>query len=83
MDSIRQLADFWDKHDLTDFEPELEEVSEPVFSARDSINLQLKPNESKKIQRIAKAKGVPQAELVRQWVLKELERHARTRRAAI
>ena len=58
-DSIRQLADFWDKHDLTDFEDELEEVGEPVFSRRDSINLQLKPNQSKQIQRIAIAKGVP------------------------
>lgn len=30
-DSIRELAEFWDKHDLTDFESELEEVVEPVF----------------------------------------------------
>ena len=30
-DSIQELADFWDTHDLTDFEDELEEVDEPVF----------------------------------------------------
>jgi hypothetical protein len=30
-DSIRELAQFWDTHDLTDFEDELEEVSESVF----------------------------------------------------
>ncbi len=30
-DSIQELAHFWDKHDLTDFEEELEEVTEPVF----------------------------------------------------
>jgi hypothetical protein len=30
-DSIRALADFWDQHDLTEFEVELEEVPEPVF----------------------------------------------------
>jgi len=30
-DSIRELAEFWDTHDLTDFEDELEEVTEPVF----------------------------------------------------
>ena len=30
-DSIQELAHFWDTHDLTDFEAELEEVSEPVF----------------------------------------------------
>jgi hypothetical protein len=30
-DSIQELAQFWDTHDLTDFEDELEEVREPVF----------------------------------------------------
>ncbi len=30
-DSIQELAEFWDTHDLTDFEDELEEVIEPVF----------------------------------------------------
>jgi hypothetical protein len=31
IDSIEELAAFWDTHDLTDFEDELEEVGEPVF----------------------------------------------------
>ena len=30
-DSIQELAKFWDTHDLTDFEDELEEVSERAF----------------------------------------------------
>ncbi len=30
-DSIRELAEFWDTHDVTDFEDRLEEVREPVF----------------------------------------------------
>jgi hypothetical protein len=30
-DSIQELARFWDTHDVTDFEEELEEVTEPVF----------------------------------------------------
>jgi hypothetical protein len=30
-DSIQELAQFWDTHDLTHFEEELEEVTEPVF----------------------------------------------------
>lgn len=32
-DSIQRLAEFWDTHDLTDFENELEEVNEPVFES--------------------------------------------------
>ena len=35
-DSIRELAAFWDEHDLTDFEEELQEVSEPVFERSDA-----------------------------------------------
>jgi hypothetical protein len=30
-DSIDELAQFWDTHDLTDFEDQLEVVTEPVF----------------------------------------------------
>ena len=30
-DSIQELAQFWDTHDVTDFEDELEEVTDSVF----------------------------------------------------
>ena len=30
-DSIEELAHFWDTHDVTDFDTELEVVDEPVF----------------------------------------------------
>ena len=30
-DSIHKLAEFWDTHDLTDFEDQLQEVDQPVF----------------------------------------------------
>jgi hypothetical protein len=30
-DSIQELVQFWDTHDLTDLEEWLEEVNEPVF----------------------------------------------------
>lgn len=31
IDSIEELAKFWDTHDITKFEAELEEVEKPVF----------------------------------------------------
>jgi hypothetical protein len=40
-DSIQELARFWDSHDLTDFEDELEEVTEPVFELATLIPLNL------------------------------------------
>lgn len=33
-DSVRELASFWDTHDLTDFEDELEEATGPVFERK-------------------------------------------------
>ena len=34
IDSIEELAHFWDTHDLTTFEDDLEEVVEPVFEEK-------------------------------------------------
>ena len=45
-DSIQELAHFWDTHDLTDVEDELEEVSEPVFELGTQLLVPLEPGES-------------------------------------
>lgn len=36
-DSIKKLAEFWDSHDLTDFEEQLEEVTEKVFERQEAL----------------------------------------------
>jgi hypothetical protein len=33
-DSIEELARFWDSHEVTEFEDQLEEVKEPVFEIK-------------------------------------------------
>lgn len=73
-DSIKKLADFWDGHDLTDFEDELEEVTEPVFARSTAIKVPLEAHEAKAVERMAKAKGVSREELVRAWVLQKVAR---------
>ena len=70
-DSIQELADFWDTHDLTDFEDELEEVTEPVFGP--SIFVRLEPEELEIIETRAKSRGVSPANLIREWVLEHIE----------
>lgn len=74
-DSIEELARFWDTHDLTEFEDQLEEVSEPVFEreSRTVITVRLRPQEAQAVKRAAKARGVRQATLLRQWVLEKLQ----------
>jgi hypothetical protein len=71
-DSIRELAEFWDTHDLTDFEDELEVVNEPVFVRSTPIKVHLQAGEADAVQRIAQSKGVSQEELVREWVLEKI-----------
>ena len=36
-DSIQELAQFWDTHDLTDFDDQLEEVTESVFERKTMV----------------------------------------------
>lgn len=72
IDSIRELANFWDKHDVTDFEDELEEVQEPVFAQSTVISLDLEFAEASAVRNIAKDKGVPATELIRGWVREKI-----------
>jgi CopG antitoxin of type II toxin-antitoxin system len=72
-DSIKELAHFWDTHDLTDFEDELEEVTEPVFEREAMVKVQLEPEEIEALNEIAKSKGVGPADLVREWVLEKIQ----------
>jgi hypothetical protein len=38
-DSIKELAEFWDTHDFTDFADELKEVTEPVFGRKPAVTV--------------------------------------------
>ena len=73
-DSIQELAEFWDTHDLTDFEDELEEVAEPVFVRGTAIKVPLESGEAEAVEQMAQAKGVSREELIRAWVLQKLSR---------
>lgn len=76
-DSIEELAQFWDTHDLTEFESELEEVPEPVF-ADDAqvvtivVTIDFQSWEAKAIRQMANSKRLAEEELIRSWVLEKL-----------
>jgi predicted DNA binding CopG/RHH family protein len=74
IDSIEELARFWDTHDLTEFEEALEEVTKPVFERNSDtvIPLHLQPRELEAVKRVAQARGVAEAVLVHEWVLEKL-----------
>jgi predicted DNA binding CopG/RHH family protein len=72
-DSIQELAAFWDTHDLTDFEHELEEVSEPVFERKAMVKIPLQPEEMEALKEMAESRGIACADLIRQWVLEKIQ----------
>ena len=78
-DSIEKLAEFWDTHDSTDFDDELEEVAEPVFVRGTAIKVPLESLEVEAVEQMARAKGVSREELIRAWVLQKLARRNNAR----
>ena len=76
-DSIKELAEFWDNHDLTDFEDQLEEVTQVVFEREPEtvMKLRLQPQEAQTVKRLAETKGIPQETLLQEWVIEKLHEH--------
>ena len=74
-DSIQKLAEFWDTHDITDFENDLEEVQEPVFErdAETVLTIRLHSQEAEKLRKIAEYRGLEDTTLLREWVIEKLQ----------
>lgn len=75
-DSISELAAFWDTHDVTNFEDELEEVHEAVFEClpEETVTIHLPARWVEVVKRMAHAKGIERSALIRKWVLEKLDR---------
>lgn len=72
-DSVKEIAEFWDTHEATDFGDELAVVEEPVFSRSGELTVCLDPDEIRKIVKLAEAKGLSNSELVHEWVKDKLK----------
>ncbi|QQO55826.1 MAG: hypothetical protein N838_23240 [Thiohalocapsa sp. PB-PSB1] len=71
-DSISALAEFWQTHDLTDFEGELEEVTAPVFQQVDQLQIHLSASDARALRSRARQAHISEGELVSQWVHERL-----------
>ena len=71
-DSIQELAKFWDSHDLTEFQDELEEADERVFRRDNGIVVRLQTDEAEAVRKLAKSRGVADSELIREWVVERI-----------
>lgn len=77
-DSIRELATFWQHHDVTDFENQLEEVHGLVFRRAHVVGVPLTGEEHRAIREAAASRGLDEVALIHEWV-KERLRHMRRR----
>ena len=72
-DSIRELAEFWDTHEVTDFTDQLVEVGERVFARRPAgVTVPLSAGELKALRDLAASRGTDEATLIRSWVQEKL-----------
>ena len=51
----------------------LEEVTVPVFEREEQVTVHLQPEEVRAVKELANSKGVADTELIRQWVLENLQ----------
>jgi hypothetical protein len=74
-DSITELAEFWQSHDLTDFDDALVEVTGPVFQRPAALSVVLPAGDLAALRARARQEKVPETALVSKWIHERL--HAR------
>ena len=73
--TIKEMATFWDSHDITDFEDQLIEVKEPIFEKMKSgiISFVLDSEQYDKLKKIADQKKLNTISLLNKWVIKQIQ----------
>lgn len=74
-DTLQEMAEFWDTHDITDFENQLVEVKEPIFKNLRSriISVTLDADHYEMLQNIAVHENQDTISLVRRWLTQLIE----------
>lgn len=77
--TLQEMAEFWDTHDITDFEDQLVEVQEPVFKNLRTriITVRLDADHYDMLQEIAEQEQQDTISLVRGWVVQIIEEKSR------
>lgn len=73
----RQAADWFATHDTAEYMDDLERVNEKILVRRTKlankqVDLHLREDQLKAIQRVAKRKKIPVQALIRSWLLEKL-----------
>ncbi|NOZ38691.1 MAG: hypothetical protein GXP24_00515 [Planctomycetes bacterium] len=72
-DSIHELAQFWDTHDLTDFEEQMEEVPAPIFEREKVVQVHLPTKDADAVESMAQSQGMNPGDLIRAWIMEKVQ----------
>lgn len=73
--SIQEEAEFWDKHDTTDFEDSFKPVRVKFAkNLSQGITVRLDPETLAELRSLASEKGIGPTTLARMWILEQLRR---------
>ena len=81
--SDKEAAEFWDTHDLTDFEDELELAEDVVFVKPETqaISLRMDRRLVDRLKAIAAHKGMGYSPLIRMWITERLRQETQKQKA--
>jgi len=74
--SIKEEAEFWDTHDVTDYLSELEPVElvfDPSTEKKETLTIRVQPGLKKRLKTIAKNYGLNLSTLTRIWLIDKLK----------
>lgn len=71
--NIDEAADFWDKHDLSDYLDSTKEVNFDVEIQRRVFLTALEPQLAKKLTDIARKQGITTETLINVWLTEKME----------
>jgi predicted DNA binding CopG/RHH family protein len=73
--SIEEEAEFWDKHDTTDFEDQFKPIKVRFAkNLTEGITIRFDPETLTKLREQAKKRGLRPTTLARMWIMEHLQR---------
>ena len=72
--SYAEEAEFWDTHDITEFEDETHPVDAHFIKPpTESVQVLFDPDINRKLEKFAKAAGLNKSVLIRNWIMERLQ----------
>lgn len=71
--SLQELAEFWDAHDLTDFEEQIREVHFEVDIRSRRHYVAIDPDLITEVRRVARSRGLNVESLINLWLQQRLQ----------